>query len=154
MDTVELDELLSQDSETARYHIGTYSFDTVPDLPNNSTCIVNTDNSFGSGEHWCVYTHFSGRLNFFDSYGNSPSYFKGMPSVVDDYNKKRVQSDDTIVCGQWCIYYIFNAARGRSMREILARFTDDFHANDHFVACFVNYEFGYDCTTVHLFNSE
>lgn len=77
-------------------------------------CIVNTDPSSKPGKHWVAFFRSShGKLEFFDSYGRPPNHF-GFPIGVNmldasccEYNSLTLQADNTSVCGQYCILFLF-----------------------------------------------
>ncbi|GFV79935.1 uncharacterized protein TNCV_1217031 [Trichonephila clavipes] len=54
---------------------------------------------------------------FFDSYGNEPTYFTGPIANFAlrynrmNYNPMTLQSNKTAVCGQYCVYYLYSRCR-------------------------------------------
>lgn len=101
--------------------------------------VANTQPSTHEGEHWVAYLYDGRTLEFFDSYGNHPAvlrmpYVKKMPMI---WNRRSVQSWDSDVCGQFCIYYLCKRARNVSMSAIVNPFSStDLHGNDRLVAKF------------------
>lgn len=116
--------------------------------------IVNTDKGINPGKHWvAIYISSSIEGEFFDSYGNSPSYYSNEFENFFDkhglkmtYNQKRLQGYDSSVCGQYCIYYLMQSCRGMNMKSVVKPFTQNYSNNDQFVFSYVNQIFPY-CVT-------
>ena len=81
---------------------------------------------------------------FFESYGKHPIHcnkdfldFMNRNSVEWEYkyNKTQLQSAFSIVCGQYCIYFLYHHCRRRSMSTIVNSF--DKLRNDQLVDDFV-----------------
>lgn len=61
---------------------------------------------------------------------------KGLHWVVFD---SRIQSVTSSLCGHYCIYFILQRIKGRSMNNIVHDFYDlNTHANDRLVSDFIN----------------
>jgi hypothetical protein len=131
--------LLSGNRFTRNLFLGVFSADTLPRvvLSRPSFLIVNSDASFRSGTHWLAI--FLPRLAscwYFDSYGQPPSH----PSIITflkrnssrsyDYNRKRLQRDDTATCGSFVVAASYLFARGGSIEEINSLFKS-FHQRDN-----------------------
>lgn len=113
--------------------------------------IVNTDKRVDPGRHWVVF-YVSSRTKgeFFDSYGNSPSYYSNAFQLFFDrnglkmtYNQRRLQGYDSSVCGQYCVYYLMQRCRGMEMKSVVEPFTQNYANNDQFVYSYVNHTFPY-----------
>lgn len=155
MNTSQLQCVIDCDPEMKKHISGVYAANELPHIiwkPSNGF-IANTDPIYSPGQHWIAfYFNENGFMEFFDSYGNSPEqfspYFKqymgNYPSIK--VNKKRLQSNDTIVCGQYCLFYLMCRTRGYSMHQIVDFFNSDFHLNDQFVYHFIDERF-YCCVS-------
>lgn len=101
--------------------------------------LSNTQPSTKSGEHWVAFYYSSEHSpEFFDSYGLHPSVyeFNFTPKI---YNKRCLQKLDSNVCGQYCVYFLYQRVRGKSLQEIVAPFSlDDRSWNDSQVARFIS----------------
>ena len=85
---------------------------------------------------------------WFDSYGKSPKFYG---TVFTDFlekhcdewdvNDRKLQSDWSDVCGQYCIFFLSHKARGYSMNKIVQLFGKDTVLNDSKVLWFVNTHF-------------
>lgn len=87
---------------------------------------------------------------FFDSYGNNPGYYDisftnylKKHAYEWDFNKRKLQSVWSDVCGQYCIFYLHHRAQGQSMSKIVKVFENDTMSNDNKVFNFVNRHFNF-----------
>ena len=80
---------------------GVYSSDQIPKLKNNEMCIVNTDDSSGSGVHWISLYRYKNKTYFYDSFSRSKNelskFWKNKTWI--EANIGRDQSYDTEICG-------------------------------------------------------
>lgn len=161
MNSSQINQLLKSHPDTRDRFIGTFPFDTVPqlDLPIHQSffVVINQDPADMSGSHWVAL-----EINlpnpdpndllsmYFDSYGLAPpKYMK--PSIENaigkDYifNKKSLQAAMTTTCGQWCMLYILQRCRNNSIKNFLDTFsTRDLESNDMIVNALIEKEFNVD----------
>lgn len=106
--------------------------------PGERFCMVaNTQTSTQAGEHWVAYFYDGRTLEFFDSYGNHPTDLR-MPTLTNVvWNHRTIQSWDSDVCGQYCVYYLCKRAFNVSLRSLINPFSSDLRSNDAMVASFV-----------------
>jgi hypothetical protein len=85
---------------------------------------------------------------FFDSYGRVPEYYRDSfgdfldkHSYAWDFNRCKLQSAWSDVCGQYCIFYLSHRARGQSMNTIVQLFDNNTMLNDTNVFQFVKNHF-------------
>lgn len=126
---------------------GVFASDQLPyrvaDYP--SAYIANVDPSELPGSHWvAMYFNEEGKAEFWDSYGQAPElYSKHFTDFLDrnSYymirNRTVLQSLDSSVCGEYCIYYLIHRCRGFSMQTIVNRFSKKKRLNDSIVYEFV-----------------
>lgn len=82
-------------------------------------------------------------VEFFDSYGNDPAFFRGPVSNFASnfysvmYNPLTLQSNNTAVCGQYCIFYLYSRCRGKTLKHVLSYFISENLCNDQRVYNFV-----------------
>ena len=81
---------------------------------------------------------------FVDSYEKHPIHYNKhfldfmIGNAVEwDYNKIQLQSAFSIVCGQYCIYFLYHRCRKRTMSSIVNSFVNDKWCNDQLVYDFV-----------------
>ena len=113
------------------------TFDTFP-----YGFVANTDPSTEPGTHWVAF-YFPSRDKgeFFDSYGYPPEHYGLESYEIETWNKYKLQSSWSNVCGQYCIFYLYRKSRGYSMSKIVNLFTDSTSINDCNVACYVKKHF-------------
>lgn len=146
MDTYKIYASLKTKKSTRECFFGVFPIDKIPPLSTiyskeeSTYLVVNLDPSYKKGSHWVVICLSNDFCNeFFDSYGEPP------PKIISDFlganvvwQKRTLQCDWTTVCGQWCIYYIWQKCNGAILSEISTGFKDEKKlANDNFVnECF------------------
>lgn len=146
MNTQQLRRILSQDCCTKGCFLDVFPSDHLPtEIHKFPACfVVNVDSSAEPGSHWLAfYLPSSCHIEFFDSYGNPPTYYTGpilnftlkFPNV--SYNPMMLQSNVTAVCGQYCVYYLYSRCRGRTLRDLLPTFVTQNICNDTRVFLFV-----------------
>ena len=147
MDDHTLVDIIFRDSITATQLRGVIAADELQVI--NLTTkkpffyVVNTDDSFGPGEHWVVVyvPSESEPVEFWDSLGHSPSFygyffgqfFRGKYYI---YNTMVLQGGKP-VCGHFCIYYAYFRCRGYCLDTIVNSFSADRARNDWMVKEFV-----------------
>ena len=115
----------------------------------NRLFVLNTDNSYGPGEHWCLAIFFQGGYcEFFDPLGLHPKTYGFDSPLLQEtslitYNNIRVQSLLSSTCGHHCIYYGLKCARGISPETIMRTYQPfDFSVNDKMVYNFIYQKYG------------
>ena len=158
MNTIQIVHALEQDSVTRKRFCGVFPRDKLPERIDKFPCglIANTDPSSEIGSHWLAFfftEEQNGQQNavsgqFFDSFGQPPSYYSSsFEHFLDkhssewDFNKRKLQSSWSDVCGQYCIFYLSHRARGHSMNKIVQFFSKDTMSNDVKVSQFVKNNF-------------
>lgn len=117
--------------------------------------IANTDRARDEGEHWVAFLfHSPTHYDFFDSFALTPvSYDFLLTSSARCVNKltTRIQSLDSNVCGQHCIYFLTQCILNPSSTSSTSLFNaaiqsyskHDTYFNDKMVTCFVCCNFKY-----------
>ena len=150
MDNLQLSHLAANCKVTAPHFGGVFAINTLPETPFRLpySIISNIDPSNKGGSHWiCIYFPINGPPEYMDSYGFPPRYeFKRfMNSNYFVYNTQMIQSPYTTVCGQYCLYYLYNRSIKKTMDSVLNSFDlDNLLANDIAVNKFVSYHFKLD----------
>ena len=88
------------------------------DLPNGGprkreSAIINLDDKNGPGTHWVAYRKTGDKAVYFDSFGDLQPpedlmRYLGVGSV--EYNHRRYQEYDTVICGHLCLKFLSGAA--------------------------------------------
>ena len=108
-----------------KYFRGIYSRDNLPDkIHKLETGIINLDDSMGGGSHWICYRNVDKQYcEYFDPFGLI------MPNEIKNYlktsGKKMVYSSDeiqergSVICSYWCLYYLLERQKGRSLLDVI-----------------------------------
>ena len=94
----------------------------------NECGIINSDTISGEGKHWICYFNDpkSKYVEFFNSFGLPPgieilNYLETSGKDIL-YNSSQIQSNNSVLCGYYCVHYIKERIKGRSMYDILYSF--------------------------------
>lgn len=151
MNNRELSRLAHSDDIVSKYFRGVFASDELMGQEWNLPCcfIANTDTRDQSGSHWTAfYLPVSGPLEYFCSYGLSPFAFitylqqSGFSHITR--NTDMLQSLDSVVCGQYCLYYLHQRCRGLTMDDALNAFGENRAKNDHWVNGWVERHYDID----------
>ena len=149
MNTLQVENLLRSDCKLATIFDGVFASDRLPSLCDSKTAmVVNIDPYNSPGSHWvCMYIE-NGKGEFFDSYGEYP-YVHSFINFLNrnckswTFNRVDLQAIDSDVCGHYCIHFLSERARGKSMEEIVAQFSvNNKNKNDAGVKEMVETRFG------------
>lgn len=134
------------DRQIAKGYLGTFAIDTIPyfEVRPGRWCVVNTHPLAKMGEHWvALFYDKKGGAEYFCSYGRPPKarFMKILKKIFPPNYKRnliQLQSPNTTVCGQYCIYYLYYRSRGKSMKWIQNKFSKvNLMENDRKVRKFV-----------------
>ena len=104
---------------------GVFSRDDLPSQINEPEVgIINLDNRIGPGTHWVCYRNDDKNVcEYFDSFGLI------MPTEVQKYlqtsgekiiySTDEIQERDSVLCGYWCLYFLLERQKGRSILQII-----------------------------------
>ena len=137
LNTRQLLELIQSDEKARKDFLGVFPLDKIPNrLKYPCSFIVNTDPSSKPGQHWLAFYFKKDRhCIFFDSYGNSPEFFKlknfiFKHSTSFSFNSKILQSNISSLCGYYCCLFILFISRGFKLVDFTACFNDSSVLND------------------------
>ena len=131
MNTSEINSILSNDPQTARFFLGTFACDQLPsETPHTFSLIVNTDKSDQPGLHWQSIFGVGDSVFFFDSYGRRPRglilrFCKRFDHIY--YNAVSHQRPDTASCGPFSIHHVHMQSRGVPFEKIVEKFVRILH---------------------------
>ena len=113
---------------------GIYSRNGLPNKIKKECRIINLDDITGPGTHWVCYRNGgeSGLYEYFDPFGlimpnEVLDYFHTGPVKPIVYSMDEIQNRSTVLCGYWCLYYLFERQRGNSILNVIhnPHFDDD-----------------------------
>ena len=107
--------------------LGVYPSDHLPcvyEISSRTPCcyIANSDPCNELGTHWVAFFHPNPKvIEFFDSFGKTPGYYGfSIPNTMSLFhNKNQLQSNNSSLCAQWCIFFLFRRAQGTSFHSLL-----------------------------------
>lgn len=146
MDANEISQLMFRlFAKSLTHFLGVFPSDQIPSpdyIHAHTPCafIANVDQYGSPGSHWvAIYIPLPHRIEFFDSYARHPADF-GFQFPKDcqiTHNLRQVQSFNSTVCGEYCIYFLYFRSRGNSMTQLVSRLASMSHLqSDKFVANF------------------
>lgn len=116
---------------------GVYPSDQIPKVwMKPAALVVNTEDHTKPGSHWiAMFVDKNGKGYYFDSFGRGPHIPEHIARLRKNckhfrWNTKKLQSEDSDVCGQFCIMFIHYLANGFGMHEFNQLFTSDLKKND------------------------
>lgn len=146
MNTFDLFKFLTNDSLCNRYFLGIFARDELPNKINKYPCsfIINTEPRHKPGKHWlAIFFNENRNLEFFDPMGMPPSYyllddyFEKMSSNKYKWNKIRIQSLFSNLCGHICLFYLFFKSRHHTLEYIQSNFSSDYQKNEKMILDFL-----------------
>jgi len=146
MNSLELARIISGDKLLNQTFLGVFAADQLTFNPSKrpSCLIANTDPANLPGQHWvAIYFDAHDNVEYFDSYGRHPSsafasFMKKNAKRMHVY-EKRLQSNDTFVCGMYCVYFLYYRVRG--IKNMFSRFWQNFIDNDRRICGFMYRKF-------------
>ena len=110
---------------------GIYSRDGLPKKIRKECGIINLDDMSGPGTHWVCYRNINNIVEYFDPFGlimpnEALKYFHTSGKRIV-YSMDEIQNRNTVLCGYWCLYYLFERQRGTSILDVIhnPHFDDD-----------------------------
>ena len=138
MNGEQISRALSADRAARRTFLGVFAKDNIPRLPRDPkkypvSFVVNTDTLREPGEHWTAVYYTSPNVGeFLDSYGRAPhalGFTRKRLSGIKRWNKIKLQSVYSRVCGQYCVAFIALRARARASSAAVFTTSNGFHPN-------------------------
>uniref|UniRef100_A0ABD2VUF9 Ubiquitin-like protease family profile domain-containing protein n=1 Tax=Trichogramma kaykai TaxID=54128 RepID=A0ABD2VUF9_9HYME len=123
--------------------VGVYAADRVPRNVSLPAClIINCDTSDQPGSHWiALYIDKYASGIYFDSFGLPPTnthhkerIHRICKKII--YNYKCLQSLDSAVCGEYCIFFLYHISKNNDLNAFLNYFNSDTRRNDNIVRSF------------------
>jgi hypothetical protein len=112
-----------------------YAADQIPRYYSRGF-IVNTHGSHLPGEHWVAFWKNNGNIEFFDSFGQKPTYYGFQTAKL--YNDVVLQSIDSNTCGLYALFYVMCKSRGYTLEHIQRLFVTNTRLNDYFMYLFAS----------------
>ena len=102
---------------------GIYSRDNLPQKIKKECGIINLDDMQGPGTHWVCYRNLDSVVEYFDPFGlimpnEALKYFRSSGKHIV-YSLDEIQNRNTVLCGYWCLYYLFERQNGKSILDVI-----------------------------------
>ena len=114
-----------------KHSSGIYSRDGLPHAIRKECGIINLDDIQGPGTHWVCYRNLVNVVEYFDPFGlimpkEALVYFRTSEKQII-YSMDEIQNRNTVLCGYWCLYYLFERQKGKSILDVIhnPHFDDD-----------------------------
>ena len=139
--TIDMRSHINRDYYSKKNFFGVFPRNRLPDVFSYPcSYVINTDPSTQPGEHWLgFYYDKNGNCDFFDSFGNPPSFY-GLENYIKlqstdfCYNSQQLQHENSGVCGYYVIHFIQMRSRHFTLSQIVSLFsTEDFKLNDFLI---------------------
>ena len=108
-----------------KYFRGIYSRDNLTQkIHKLETGIINLDDSTGRGSHWICYRNVDKQYcEYFDPFGlimpnEIKNYLKTSGKKMV-YSSDEIQERDSVLCGYWCLYYLLERQKGKSLLDVI-----------------------------------
>ena len=141
---VQIDKIMFNNPVTNKTYLGTFPSDELPTSIVTGCFITNTDPHYMRGSHWNAFYLSDGIVDFYDSYGRSP-YSKELPASYRQFLKNRryrfnhqvVEDVFSVMCGEFCIFFIYNMNLGLDLKFISKCFSKNLYRNDQSIKRFI-----------------
>ena len=102
---------------------GIFSRDNLPQKIKKEIGIINLDDTQGPGTHWVCYRNLDSIVEYFDPFGlimpnEALKYFKSAEKHIV-YSLDEIQNRNTVLCGYWCLYYLFERQNRKSILDVI-----------------------------------
>ena len=108
-----------------KYFRSIYSRDRLPDQIRKKECgIINLDSIEGQGTHWVCYRNIDPHMvEYFDPFGlimpHEISHYLSTSGKKIIFSQDEIQNRDTVLCGYWCLYYLIERQKGKSILDVI-----------------------------------
>lgn len=138
MDSQQLEQHIGADTELHRHFRGVFARNTLPAELRPGAYIVNTKNKDQVGEHWIsLWVNEDAVIEFMDPLAKSPVTYGWSPSRPYIYNRDRIQPKHSVLCGAYCLYYLYFRCRGKVMQHIIGSLLPLSKTNDDLMKIFL-----------------
>ena len=101
-----------------------YSRNERPKKNEKECGIVNLDDNQGPGTHWVCYRNLENNfVEYFDPFGLIMPHkvyqylFSSGKRLI--YSQDELQNRDSVLCGYWCLYYLNERQKGKSVLDVI-----------------------------------
>ena len=108
-----------------KYFRSIYSRDRLPDQIRKKECgIINLDSIEGQGTHWVCYRNIDPHMvEYFDPFGlimpHEISHYLSTSGKKIIFSQDEIQNRVTVLCGYWCLYYLIERQKVKSILDVI-----------------------------------
>ena len=135
------------DDSEIKYFRSIYSRDRLPDQIKKKECgIINLDSIEGQGTHWVCYRNIDKLMvEYFDPFGlimpHEISHYLSKSGKKIVFSQDEIQNRDTVLCGYWCLYYLIERQKGKSILDVIHHDSFDEDNSDFIQDYFIHHRF-------------
>ena len=124
-----------------------FSRDRLPDQIRKKECgIINLDSIEGEGTHWVCYRNLEENMTeYFDPFGlimpHEIRHYLLTSGEKVIYSQDEIQNRNTVLCGYWCLFYLIERQKGKSILDVIHHEDFDEDNSDFIKDYFINHEF-------------
>jgi len=144
-----LRKLISTDKFIEYHFAGVFTPDTIIPLKKSQQFLIcNTATEDQEGKHWILLFRSFSTIELFDPLGfqaidrdilkSNALFLRGISNI--QFNSNRLQSDDSVLCGEYCLLFIFNRIKqlDSSFHDIISTtFSNNLNENERRVSEFI-----------------
>ena len=102
---------------------GIYRRNGLPNKIKKECGIINLDDITGPGTPWVCYRNLDSVVEYFDPFGlimsnEALEYFITSGKRIV-YSIDEIQNRSTVLCGYWCLYYLFERQQGFGILDVI-----------------------------------
>ena len=130
-----------------KYFRSIYSRDRLPDqIKKKERGIINLDSIEGQGTHWVCYRNIDKQMvEYFDPFGlimpHEIHHYLAKSGKKVIFSQDEIQNRDTVLCGYWCLYYLIERQKGKSILDVIHHEDFDNDNSDFIKDYFINHKF-------------
>ena len=130
-----------------KYFRSIYSRDRLPDQIRKKECgIINLDSIEGEGTHWVCYRNIDKNMvEYFDPFGlimpHEIRHYLSTSGKKVLFSHDEIQNRNTVLCGYWCLYYLIERQKGKSILDVIHHEDFDEDNSDFIKDYFINHKF-------------
>ena len=108
-----------------KYFRSIYSRDRLPDQIRKKECgIINLDSIEGQGTHWVCYRNIDSNMaEYFDPFGlimpHEIRHYLSTSRKKIVFSQDEIQNRNTVLCFYWCLYYLIERQKGKSILDVI-----------------------------------
>ena len=104
--------------------------------------MINLADTQGPGTHWVCYRNLDSFVEYFDPFGlimpHEVYQYLLTPGKKLIYSQGELQNRNSVLCGYWCLYYLNERQKGKSVLDVIHNKKFDEDSRDFIMSHFKN----------------